>query len=179
MGAMHNDLNRCSFMYDEARRCRNPQETPGASFCYYHARRKEKQEQRKDRASRLLASQALFAWLANHPLDTATQIHGAVNQLFLCVAGNLISARRADSMVRMARLMMKAVPDLRREYNDSWRSRQMRKKEDFQEEIRLLLAVVCAQHESEAGLHGAGDSPEPEGPMDPPPAKAAAVAAAA
>jgi len=167
MGAMHNDLNRCSFMYDHQRRCLNPQETPGATFCYYHARRKEKEQARSDG----LTSRALFAWLASHPLDTATQINRALNQLYLCVAGDLISARRADSMVRMARMLLKTVVEVNREARDPFRVDHVQKKDRFQQEIRYLLAVAAAQD--------AGDSPEPEGPMDPPPAKAAAVAAAA
>lgn len=176
MGAMQNDLNRCTFMYDQSRRCRNPLETPGAPYRYYHARKKEKEKERGKR----LTSRALFAWLASHPLDSVTQINHAVNQVFLCIAGDLISTRRADALLRSARLLHKTVPDIFVEHRSSIRRDHVQTKERFQEEIRHLLLVATLQDAAEEGdSPEAGDRPQPERPAGQPPAKESTKAAAA
>ncbi len=83
MGAMHNDLNRCNFMFSDDRRCRNLIHTPGAPFCYFHAKPRSKKP-RPDSPADGAADHALFHWLAAHPLDSVTNVNHAVNLIACC-----------------------------------------------------------------------------------------------
>jgi len=103
MAARPNRLNRCDFLYADRRRCLHRRETPDRPLCYYHNRKKQKDAKKETSRAARRASRALFTRLADQPLDDIVQIKCVLNQLFLCVAGDLISARCADLLVREAR----------------------------------------------------------------------------
>jgi hypothetical protein len=157
MGAMHNDLNRCNFMFSDDRRCRNLIHTPGAPFCYFHAnggRKKPKPAPADDAANR-----EFFQWLASHPLDNVTNVNHAVNLITLLLAGKRISVRRADALLRLLRVAMKSVPEIREEFGNEYRRRHWPQGARFLTEIQPMLAATVP------------DSPPPTDPppSDPPP----------
>jgi len=163
MGAMHNDLNRCNFMYADDRRCRNLIETPGNPFCYYHNRARKKPSINGDKAD-LRAARAFFDWLAKQSLVSATHLSQAVNVVFLLSVADRISSRRADSLLRLARFLLKSVPDVRLEFDVAHLRKHWRQGERFLKEIQPMLAAV------------APDSPPSTDPppSDPPPIPVAA-----
>lgn len=119
MGALHPDLNRCNFMFSDDRRCRNQIEQPGHPFCVYHRRKLEKDTRKPVFCAapprRSAAADTFSQWLSQHSLDTATNIHQAVNQLFVLLAAGRISPREADSLLRLARVMIRSSRDVRNE----------------------------------------------------------------
>lgn len=152
MGAMRNDLERCTYMFSDDRRCRNLIHTPGSSFCFFHANRSSKK--RKPASANSPADRSLFQWLATHPLDNVTNVNHAINLIALLLAGQRISVRRADALLRLLRVAMKSVPDVHEEYDGDWHRSHWTQGQRFLSEIQPLLA-----------------SPAPPGsPVEPPPA---------
>ena len=159
MGAMQNDLNRCNFMFSDDRRCRNPVQTPGQPFCYFHANRSRKKPQ--SLPSDESAARAFFHWLSTHPLDNATTVNRAINQLFFLVLGKRLSIRRADSLVRMIRLSMKSLPEFREElYRPGLLADSAPLAEQFLSEVEPLLASATPPDVTEQ----APEKPESGGP---------------
>jgi len=117
MAARPNRLNRCDFLYADRRRCLHRRETPDGPLCYYDNRKKRKDAEKDTSRAARCASRALFTRLADQPLDDTAQINRVLNQLFLCVAGDIISARRADSLVREARRSMRKARDAERAWH--------------------------------------------------------------
>ena len=134
MGAAHPDINRCNFMFADDRRCRNPLELPGMAFCYYHRVSVEKKKAAIARATARAAAPVaspdaspaaspnatavtdlLSGWLCRNRLDTAAHLNEAINQLFFLMISGKFSARQADALVRMAGLLLKTVPLMKRE----------------------------------------------------------------
>jgi hypothetical protein len=143
MGAMHNDLNRCTFLYSDDRRCRNLIHTPGSPLCYYHAFPRQK---RMPAPSDETAAREFYRWLAAHPLDNATHVNQALNQIFFLLIGKRISLRRAEALIRVARLQMKSVPDVHKEFtNSEYARRHWPQGSNFLKEIQPLLASVVPQ----------------------------------
>lgn len=143
MGAMHNDLERCAFMFSKDRRCRNLIHTPGSPFCFFHAngvRRK-----RKPASANAPAERALFQWLTTHPLDNVTNVNHALNLITLLLADQRISVRRANALQRLLRAAMKSVSDIHDEFTtDSFRSHWPQGRR-FLEEVQPLLAAVALE----------------------------------
>lgn len=165
MGAMDNDLNRCNFMFSNDRRCRNLIHTPGAPFCYFHANPRSKKP-KPDSAADGAADRALFQWLAAHPLDSVTNVNHAVNLIALLLAGERISVRRADALLRLFRVAMKSVPDVHKEFiNERVMRRHWPQGDRFLREIQPLLA---------ASAPASPDNPQPSPDPSPDPGPAAA-----
>jgi len=114
MAARPNRLNRCDFLYADRRRCLHRRETPDSPLCYYHNRKRRKDAAKETSRAARRASRALFTRLADQPLADAAQINRVLNQLFLCVAGDIISARSADSLVREARRSLRKAREAER-----------------------------------------------------------------
>jgi hypothetical protein len=142
MGAMDNDLHRCTFLYADARRCRNLIHTPGSPLCYYHAfpRQKRKPAPPDERAAR-----EFYRWLAAHPLDNATHVNQALNQIFFLLLGKRISLRRAEALIRVARLQMKSVRDVHEEFTNACLRRHWPQGSTFLHDIQALLASSVPQ----------------------------------
>ena len=157
MGAMENDANRCSFMYADDRRCRNLVQNPGNPFCNYHNRKGEKDS--RDVCANARAAEAFFDWLSRHPLDTATNVSEALNVLFFLVVLNRLSVRQTESLIRILRLALKAVPDVHREFSaPSLRSHQ-KDGERFLQQIRKTLLPA---------IRGEAEPPADPAPIPPP-----------
>ncbi|MGH9793805.1 MAG: hypothetical protein ACRD5G_03445 [Candidatus Acidiferrales bacterium] len=153
MGAMHNDLNRCNFMYADDRRCRNLIRNPGDPFCFYHseAARKRSEPATPTPADPIeddVAARVFIEWLSIYSLDTATHLNQALNQLFFLLLRNRISGRQADSLLRAVRLMLKTVPDVREEFQLPGLRAHALQGDRFLAQLRELTAF--AAHESES-----------------------------
>ncbi len=142
MGAMRNDLNRCTFMYSDDRRCLNLIHTPGSPLCYYHAFPRQK---RKAAPPDQAAARAFYEWLSVHPLDSATHVNQALNQVFLLLVGRRISLRRAEALVRAARLQMKSVRDVHNEFTNDYFRRHWPQGNRFLKDVQALLATAVPQ----------------------------------
>lgn len=142
MGAMRNDLNRCTFMYSDDRRCLNLIHTPGSPLCYYHAFPRQK---RKAAPPDQTAARAFYEWLAAHPLDSATHVNQALNQLFLLVLGQRVSLRRAEALIRVARLQMNSVRDVHKEFTNDYLRRHWPQGSSFLKEVQTLLTSAVPQ----------------------------------
>jgi hypothetical protein len=142
MGAMHNDLERCTYMFSNDRRCRNLIHTPDSPFCFFHANRGRKKPKP---GAQDAAMRELFRWLAAHPLDSVTHVNQAVNLVVLLQAGGRISVRRADSLLRLLRVAMKSVPDVREEFIHRSRRRHWRQGRRFLDEVQPLLAAFAPE----------------------------------
>jgi hypothetical protein len=140
MGAMHNDINRCSFMFTDDRRCRNLIHTPGAPFCTFHvnSQRKKTKPAPADEA----ANREFFQWLAAHPLDNVTNVNHATNLITLLLAGKRISVRRADALLRLLRVAMKSVYEVQREFDIHLIRKHWPQGTRFLNEIQPLLAAA-------------------------------------
>ncbi|MCI0738119.1 MAG: hypothetical protein L0Y72_03680 [Gemmataceae bacterium] len=155
MGAMHNDLNRCNFMYADDRRCRNLIQNPGNPFCVYHCQAAGKKSEPAtptpaDPADDDVATRAFLEWLSLYPLDTATTLNRALNQLFGLVLRNRISARQADSLLRTIRLMLKTVPDVRNEFQLPGLRAHAPQGDRFLAELREMMAFAASQDSESA-----------------------------
>ncbi|MGH9817930.1 MAG: hypothetical protein ACRD6I_17835, partial [Candidatus Acidiferrales bacterium] len=148
MGAMHNDLERCTFLYADDRRCRNLIQNPGNPFCFYHceaARKKKEREAVKPAPADGRAARAFLDWLSTHPLDNATHLNRALNQLFFLVLRDRISARQADSLIRTVRLLLKTVPDVRDEFQFPGLRAHAPHGYSFLAQIQELLVFAASQ----------------------------------
>jgi hypothetical protein len=156
MGASYPDLNRCNFLFAPGdRRCRNPIECPGAAYCYFHgdrARREARARLQADAtAQRRAATEAFFQWLCYHPLDTATSLHQAMNQLFLLLAAECISTREAAHFLSLARVMLKNVKAIHNEFSFSMLVNHKPAGEAFLSEMReTLVPAVLAERQAAA-----------------------------
>ena len=155
MGAMHNDLNRCNFMYADDRRCRNLIQNPGNPFCFYHCEAARKKNQaatpaQADPADDDVATRAFLEWLSLYPLDTATNLNRALNQLFLLLLRNRISGRQADHLLRTIRLMLTTVPDLRDEFQRPGLRAHAPQGDHFLAELRELMAFAASEDSESA-----------------------------
>lgn len=168
MGSMRNDVNRCTFMYADDRRCLNLIHTPGSPLCYYHAFPRPK---RKSAPPDQAAARAFHQWLAAHPLDSATHVNQAINQLLFLVLGQRVSIRRANSMTSMIRLAMKSVRDVHQEFiDDEYRRRHWPQGREFLKEVQPLLASAVPQDPPDAAPAGGSSlAPQPEAPAHPQP----------
>mgnify|MGYP000203410844 CR=1 FL=1 len=142
MGAMHNDLERCTFMFSDDRRCRNLIHTPESSFCFFHANRSHK-KRKPAPAPDGAADRALFQWLTTHPLDSVTNVNHAINFITLLLAGKRISVRRADALLRLLRAAMQSIPDIHKEFASDWRRSHWPQGRQFLSEIQPLLAATA------------------------------------
>jgi hypothetical protein len=126
-------------MFSGDRRCRNLIHTPGSPLCYFHANpRRKKPASAPDHP----AARAFFQWLAAHPLDSVTHVNQAVNLIVLLLAGNRISVRRADSLLRMTRVLMKSVPEVREEFGNEWFRRHWSQGDRFLQQAQAVLAAA-------------------------------------
>lgn len=155
MGAMHNDLERCTFLYADDRRCRNLIQNPGNPFCFYHCEAARKKNQAAtpapaDPADDDVAVTAFLEWLSLYPLDNATHLNHALNQLFFLVLRDRISARQADSLLRTIRLMLKTVSDVREEFQFPALRAHWRQGNRFLARIGELTAWAASQTQESA-----------------------------
>lgn len=172
MGAMHNDLNRCNFMYADDRRCRNLIQNPGNPFCVYHCEAAAKKNQaakptvsdpaNSDPTENDVAARAFILWLSENALDNATDINQALNQLFCLVLRNRVSARQADCLLRTLRLMLKAVPDVREEFQIPGYRAHARQGHHFLAELRELMTLAAAEISASAPEEHQPEYQQPE-----------------
>jgi len=154
MGASYPDINRCIYMYNDDRRCRNVISGPGLPHCVYHRDMLEKKrwsERAQPPRRSSAAIEAFSAWLCRHPINTVTSATQALNQVFILVVAGRLSPREANCLAGQIRMFLKSVQGLREEFCIAAFSEHARGGQVFLAELEhTLFAAIAADQRAES-----------------------------
>jgi len=167
MGASYPDIDRCNYFYAPGdRRCRNPLEFSGAAFCYYH---RDKGDRAQARAARMASGpprragqEALRKWMMQHPLDSATNVLRAQNQLLILFAAGAISNKELHGFRIVLRDMSRSIPAVHNEFSYPARVSHQRQGQEFLDEVRDTLEQAIAADRAKPAAQPPPSDPAPE-----------------
>jgi hypothetical protein len=110
---------RCQFHFSDGRCCRILRSPAHSSFCAFHARQE----------LQLLESQRLGTEISaslHGDFLTATDINHVLGKLFIAVAQNRISPRKASNLTNLGKALLSSIPLVKQEFRFEYRFNQWR-----------------------------------------------------
>ncbi len=111
---------RCQFQFSDDRCCRMLRSPAHLSFCAFHAR----QELQRIESQRL--GEEVATSLHGNFL-TATDINHVLGKLFIAVAQNRISLRKAAHLTNLGKALLSSIPLLKQEFRFEYKFKQWQK----------------------------------------------------
>jgi hypothetical protein len=101
------DNSRCQHHSPAGRRCRLPISNPASGLCYTHSRPLEKQAEAENLAAQLIGQLTTF--------ESAYDINQVLSKLFILLAQDRVSSRRAAVLAYIGNLLLRTLPAIDRE----------------------------------------------------------------
>jgi hypothetical protein len=111
---------RCQFQFSDDRCCRMLRSPAHPSFCAFHAR----QELQRIESQRL--GEEVSTSLHGNFL-TATDINHVLGKLFIAVAQNRISLRKAANLTHLGKALLSSIPLVKQEFRFEYKFKQWQK----------------------------------------------------
>jgi hypothetical protein len=111
---------RCQFQFSDDRCCRMLRSPAHSSYCAFHARQERQ----------LLESQRLGGEISTSlhgDFLTATDINHVLGKLFIAVAQNRISLRKAANLTYLGKALLSSIPLIKQEFPFEYKFNQWRK----------------------------------------------------
>lgn len=115
-------LNRCQYHFRDDRQCRRPICAPGLPYCAAHEKMVERDLDRialnPPPPPPHATSDLFMRWLAEHPLDSASHVNLAMQQLLIMLAARRVTYREAQIHLTALRVYLKTISLVRGEVRD-------------------------------------------------------------